>query len=320
MKRIIIFVVCLAVVMLGLPILIVYYSGGFYHPPTSDDDTVSVYIKAQDKVEEMKIGEYLKGVVAAEMPADFEEEALKAQAVAARSYLYARMENYKQNGAPQEHKGAYTCTDSTHCKAWISEQDRKAAWDEDKRDTNWEKICKAVDDTKGMIMTYQGAYVNAVFHSTSSGKTERSVDVWGGDVPYLQSVDSPGDAYSPKYHSAVSLTIDEFKKKAEEKIDGVHWDNGLIGDIQRSDAGGIVTITVGGVQVKGTQFRTAFDLRSTNVEIEVTDTAVNMNVTGYGHGVGMSQYGANYLAQQGKSYEEILKTYYTGVEIKTTDL
>lgn len=304
------------VVLLGLPLLIVYYSGGFYQIPTSDEDTISVYIKAEDKVVDMKIGEYLKGVVAAEMPADFEIEALKAQAVAARSYMLAREENYKKNGAPEEHKGAYSCTDFNHCKAWISETDRKAAWEADKRESNWKKICDAVDSTKGVVMTYNGQYVNAVFHSTSSGKTERSADVWGGDVAYLQSVDSPGDSYSPKYNSNVTLSIDEFKQKAAGKIENLDWGKGIVGEIVRSDAGGIKTIIIGGVEVKGTLMRTTFDLRSTNVEIEVTDTEVKMNVKGYGHGVGMSQYGANYLATQGKNYEEILKTYYTGIDIK----
>ena len=315
MKKIILFTLALALAVVLLPALIVFYRGGVYKPPTSDDDTVSVYIKSEDKVEEMKIGEYLKGVVSAEMPADFEPEALKAQAVAARSYLYAHIDEYAKSGAPEEHKGAQTCTDPAHCKAWMSEKARRDAWDADKRDSNWEKISRAVEDTGGVIMKYGNDYVKAFFQSTSSGKTERSVDVWGGDVPYLQSVDSPGDLQSPKYAGEASFTIEEFESRAQANLSGVNWENGIIGEIKRSEAGGITKIIVGGVEIKGTQFRTIYELKSTNAEIEVTDNAVNIKTKGYGHGVGMSQYGANYFAQQGMDYKQILNTYYTGVEV-----
>lgn len=316
MKKIIIAILSLGAAIILLPAVIVFYMGGVYRPPTTDDDTISVYIKAEDKVVDMRVGEYLVGVVSAEMPADFEMEALKAQAVAARSYLYARMADYKKNGTPEEHKGAQTCTDPSHCKAWISEKARKDAWDADKRESNWKKITSAVEDTKGVVMRYGGEYVKAFFHSTSSGKTERSADVWGGDLPYLQSVDSPGDLQSPKYAGEVWMSVDEFKQKAADNVSGVNWDSGIVGDIQRSGAGGIITIVIGSVQIKGTQFRTIYDLKSTNAEIEVTDSSVHITTKGYGHGVGMSQYGANYFAQQGMNYEQILKTYYTGVEVQ----
>ena len=129
------------------------------------------------------------------------------------------------------------------------------------------------------------------------------------------SVDSPGDAESPKYKSEKEITLDEFKKIAAENIEGVDFSKEIVGDIARSEAGGILTVSVGGVAVKGTKFRTMYGLRSTNAEIAVEGDKVIFHVTGYGHGVGMSQYGANYLAAQGKKYDEILKTYYTGVEV-----
>lgn len=316
MRRFIIIALTAVFILAGIPVLIIYNIGGIYSPDGIDGETVTVYIKAEDRVEEMKIGDYLKGVVAAEMPAEFEEEALKAQAVAARSFLKARSENYKKNGTPPEHKGALTCTDYAHCKAWISEADRKNKWEADKKDEYWKKICKAVDDTKGVIMTYGGEPVNALFHSTSSGRTERAEDVWGGSVPYLQSVESPGDLESPKYLAEAEFTLDEFKSTAEKNIEGINWSAGIIGEIKRSEAGGIITIVVGGVTVKGTKFRTVYGLRSTNAEITVSESDVKIKTKGYGHGVGMSQYGAQYFAKQGMSYEEILKTYYTGVEIK----
>ncbi len=281
----------------------------------SVSDKVSVYIKNEDRVSEMDMNQYLKEVVAAEMPVDFYEEALKAQAVAARTYLVNRINTYKENGTPDIHKGASVCTDPTHCKAWISEEARKASWEGDVSE-KWAKIANAVDSTDGIIITYEDKPISAVFHSTSSGQTENAIDVWGGDVPYLVSVKSEGDKISPKYNSENSYTVDEFKKICEKNISGTDWSKGIVTDISRSAAGGIITLNIGGVKVKGTDFRSFFNLRSTNAEIEVTSENVNIHVKGYGHGVGMSQYGANFLASEGKNYVEILKTYYTGVDIK----
>lgn len=263
----------------------------------------------------MSVGQYLKEVVSAEMPADFHIEALKAQAVAARSYLKSRMDAYSKSGKPPEHKDGDICTNSTHCKAWISQAKRMESWGEDAK-SNWDKISRAVDETGGQVITYNDEAISAVFHSTSSGRTESSEDVWGGERPYLVSVESPGDLYSPKYKSEKSITLDEFKKIIAENIENVDFNKGLVGEIERSAAGGIINITLGGVNVKGSAFRNMFGLRSTNIAINITGDTVNFDVTGYGHGVGMSQYGANYLANQGKNYIEILKTYYQGVEIK----
>lgn len=302
-------------ILVGLPILIIYNLGGVYSPDGFDGETISVYIKAEDRVIDMRVGDYLVGVVAAEMPAEFHDDALKAQTVAARSYLKARSDNYKKNGIPSEHCGAIACTDSSHCQAWISEDARKQSWGDGKGEEYWNKIRNAVSETKGEIMTYNSQPVNALFHSTSSGKTESSADVWGGDVPYLQSVESPGDLQSPKYNSSAEFSLDEFKKIAEENIDGADWSNPVVGDIIRSDAGGIITVNIGGAVIKGTKFRTMYNLRSTNAEIEISDDAVKITTKGYGHGVGMSQYGAEYFAAQGMDYKQILKTYYTDVEI-----
>ena len=274
-------------------------------------DKVKVYIKNEDRVEEMDSMQYLKEVVSAEMPADFHEEALKAQAVAARTYLV----NRRRLPATDIHKGADICTDSAHCKAWIKESERRESWG-NMAEENWQKISDAVEKTDGIIITYEGEPISAVFHSTSSGVTENAIDVWGGSVPYLVSVESLSDKESPKYSSEQSFSIDEFKKLSEEKIEGVDWNKGLFSDIYRSGAGGIIKIKIGGVEVKGTEFRNIFSLRSTNVSIKEEEGKVFMSVKGYGHGVGMSQYGANYLAYEGKNYIEILKTYYTGVEVK----
>lgn len=278
-------------------------------------ETISVYISDTGEVKDMPFGEYLKGVVAAEMPASFNEEALKAQAVAARSYTLTRMQGYKRDGAPAEHKGAMTCTDPAHCKAWLSEEVLRKQWGSE-YDNYWGKISACVDDTTGVVMTYAGSLVNAVFHSTSSGETENAKDVWGGDVPYLVSVQSEGEELSPKYEDSVTVTQEEFKNKVLAAYPEAVWDDGeLVRDISRSEAGGIVTLLTGGVTMKGTQLRTMFNLRSTNVDFTYEDGNVTMHTRGNGHGVGMSQYGANYLASTGMGYADILKKYYTGVEV-----
>lgn len=273
-------------------------------------ETVKVYITSEDRVLEMDTSQYLKEVVGAEMPATFSYEALKAQAVAARTYLCAKMdENH------EAHKGGVVCTDYKHCKAWLSENERKEAWEEDKREEYWSRVSRAVEETAGETIKYKGEPISAVFHSTSSGKTENSEDVWGKKLPYLRSVESKGDELSPKFLSEFSCSVQEFCDTVSKNIDNTDWNSGLFCNIVRSDAGGIIKITLGGVEVKGTTFREMFGLRSTNVEIEQSEDQIIMKVKGNGHGVGMSQYGANFMGNNGSSYKEILTYYYTGTTI-----
>ena len=314
MKKILIILLAVLLLTLAIPTGI-YIKYGRYKPPQHEkESTVSVYIKAEDKVVNMNENQYLKEVVSAEMPASFEQEALKAQAVAARSYLEARRNAYRASKTPEEHKGADICTDSSHCKAWISEVKRRELWGSE-ADENWKKISRAVDETADEVMTYNGNVISAVFHSTSSGHTENAKDVWGGDAPYLVSVESKGDETSPKYKSEKEMSLEEFKATAKSEIRGASFDKEIIGETVRSEAGGIMSICVGGVKIKGSEFRKIFGLRSTNVSVRIEGETVHFDVTGFGHGVGMSQYGANYLAGEGKDYKEILKAYYTGVEV-----
>ena len=315
MKKIIWVVVGVLLITMIIPLLTYMKKGKYEKPKPEAESTLNVFVASEDKVVAMSKSQYLKEVVSAEMPADFEIEALKAQAVAARSYLESRQNAYRVSGAPPEHKGADICTDSTHCKAWIPEAKRRELWGKD-ADKNWDKISKAVEETQGETITYNDEVISAVFHSTSSGKTENSKDVWGGDKPYLVSVDSPGDLESPKYASQNEFTLTDFKRIATENIEDVDFNKGIVSDIKRSDAGGITEVTVGGVKIHGTKLRSIYGLRSTNCEINVTGDKVTFDVKGYGHGVGMSQYGANYMAKEGKSYKEILTTYYQGTEVK----
>ncbi len=318
MKQILSIIIAILVIILFFPTVVFFVPQKNISAPQADSDTgtdkITVYIKKEDRVAEMDTLQYLKEVVAAEMPVDFHEEALKAQAVAARTYMI----NRRNNGGTDIHKGAEICTDSTHCKAWISEAERKEIWGDD-TEQKWNKISDAVEATDREIITYEGEPISAVFHSTSSGKTENAVDVWGGNVPYLVSVDSAGDSESPKFNSELTLTQSEFREKAASAISGVDWSQGSFSEILRSDAGGIRSLKIGGVAISGTTFRSIFSLRSTNAEITEADGKITITTKGYGHGVGMSQYGANYLAEQGKTYREILKTYYTGIEIEYAD-
>lgn len=278
---------------------------------------ITTYIKAEDKVEEVELEDYLRGVLAAEMPVTFPLEALKAQAVAARTYIINKIVNVK--GEIPEHHGAQVCTDSAHCKAWMSKEERLEKWPEAERDNYWNKITAAVQDTAGEIMTYDGKPVTAVFYAISSGKTERAADVWGSDVPYLQSVDSPVDKNAPGFESTVSMSVQEFKNKmsaarpeAAFSANPQEWYQNEV----RSEGGGVTHAVIGGVEVKGGDIRTIFGLRSTNFTLQLSQDQAVFQVKGYGHGVGMSQWGAKFYAEEGKNYKDILKLYYQGVSIE----
>ena len=271
--------------------------------------------KDTNKIEELPLDEYLYGVVSSEMPASFEEEALKAQAVVARTYtLYKIIQNDKKHGE------ANICDDSTCCQAWISKEDRLARWNEEKQEEYWNKIVKAVNETQGKMITYEGKPINAFFHSNSGGATEAPINVWGGSgYPYLQSVETAGeDAYS-QYESEVTITKKEFeetikKEHSDFKIDFDEKD--CIKVKEYTEGNRVKTIQVGNLKLSGVEMRNLFGLRSANFTITIEDNDIIFDVIGYGHGVGMSQTGADSLAKQGKTYEEIIHHFYTDVEIK----
>ena len=278
-------------------------------------NTIKLLHKDENKIEEIDLEEYLYGVVSAEMPASFEEEALKAQAVVARTYTI-----YKIVNNDGKHGEADICDDSTCCQAWISEQDRKDRWDEDEKEENWNKIVKAVNSTQGKIVTYNGEPINAFFHSNSGGTTEAPIEVWGGSgYPYLQSVATAGeDAYS-QYSSEAEFTEAEFEEKIKElhsdfEID--FEDENCIKIEEYTEGNRVKTIKIGNLELSGVEVRNIFGLRSANFTVTIEDNKIKFEVIGYGHGVGMSQTGADSLAKEGKTYEEIIHHYYTGVEIE----
>ncbi len=260
------------------------------------------------------MAEYLPGVVRGEMPASFELQALAAQAVAERTYIC-----YHLRGGPKTaHPDADVCTDPSCCSAWISEEQARERWG-DKFDLYEARIRQAVSDTDGQVILYDGEPILAAFHSSSAGVTASSGDVWSSDLPYLRSVASPenGDTV-PNYYSVVTIPADEFRDTfltahPEAKLEGDC--TGWITDVRENDSGRVESASVGGVTVRGTELRSLYKLRSACFTVSAEGEGLVFRVTGYGHGVGMSQYGANALAREGKTWQEIVAWYYTGVTV-----
>lgn len=281
----------------------------------SDLAQITFYDCGDKKNHTEPLEEYIKGVISAEMPASYETEALKAQAVAARSYVLFRA----QHPSP-DHPNAAVCTDPAHCKAYISKSDAENKWGAEWTKTYYPKISSATEDTAGEYLSYKGETVEAFFFALSNGKTENSEDVWQTDVPYLRSAESPGDTESPNFISENIFSVSDFNTVLKNlSADFKVRNNITLSDIKRSSGGRIKSLKINGTQFSGTDIRSAFSLKSTDFSVEQNGEKVIFTVKGNGHGVGMSQYGANYLAQQGKTYEEILKHYYSGVEIINKD-
>ena len=278
-----------------------------------DSQTV-LKVKNGDAVEEMDLGTYLVGVVRAEMPASFEEEALKAQAVAARTYTIYKIQTGGNHG-----EEANICTDSTCCQAYISEERARVNWGEN-ADAYEKKVENAVTSTDGETILYGGVPILAVFHSSSAGLTRAAGRVWLNDLPYLQAVDSPEEGEAiPNYYSRVEFSAAAFNEKLlvvapEADVSGPR--EGWLRNAVTDSAGSVETVEAGGVTVKGTQVRSALGLRSACFDWEVQNGKLVFYVTGYGHGVGLSQYGANQMAADGADYREILTHYYTGVTVE----
>ncbi len=271
------------------------------------EDTLKLYIKDEDRCVELTQTDYLIGVTAAEMPASFHKEALKAQAVAARTYYIRKSNKYKDNNPHKD--GADVCSDFSHCQAYKDANTLKEQWGDEFKE-NYKKIKNAVESTDDEVIKFKGDLIDAVFHSTSSGRTQNAEDVWGGKVEYLKSVESAVDEKSPRYKSQKTFTIDELKQKLNINSDGFD-----VGSIIYNEGNTVESVTICSQSYKGTKIRSLLDLDSACFEIEVKDNYVIFNVKGYGHGVGMSQWGANFLAGDGYTYKQILKKYYTDVEI-----
>lgn len=328
MKKIFCYVCTMIFTIVVLPLVIVkgcdFSKSAIISNGERQSIMVDVYMTDSDSIRRMEIDEYIKGVIAAEMPAEFEIEALKAQAVASRTYTFARI---KKMFLPKDrrHENADVCTDHTHCQGWISKTDAIRSWG-DKGGEYWKKIEKAVNDTQNIIITYKNNIINPVFHSNSGGRTENAHEVWKGDpVPYLKSVESFEEEISDNFIDMVTIEKSEFIRILKEKYPGIIIDgNNILEDIRvksYSEGGRVKNVIIGNIEIKGTDFRSIFSLKSSNFNIEKNDNdSIKITTMGYGHGVGMSQWGANYMAKEGSTYEQILKHYYSDVELKVINI
>lgn len=315
--------VSLFILIIAVPSISYFFSKNKTSEPEKKDGVfnleISVYRTESGKVETINCYDYMCGVVAGEMPASYEAEALKAQTVAAFTYTVNKMEYVKENpDSDIGHNGAYVCDDYTHCKAYLSKDDALSKWGDEWFDKYYTSIEDSVSAVLGKIITFDGKPVNAVFHAISNGTTCSAKEVWDTEVNYLQSVDSVDDKLARDYESKVTLTHKDFADVFYEELGVTLPDeyNNWIGDITYADSGMVEEIVVSDTAYSGTHIRKLFSLRSATFDIDITKNDVIFTVYGYGHGVGMSQYGANEMAKKGSTYADILKHYYSGVEIE----
>jgi len=279
------------------------------------DGAMMLRVLVDGQVQEMDMGTYLVGVVRSEMPAAFSLEALKAQAVAARTYTLHKIEN----GGSANHPQADACDDITCCKAYMEQAEAAANWGAE-ADTWEKKIRRAVAETDGECVIYEGHPILAVFHSSAVGYTQAAADVWGGNLPYLQSVQTPetGDMV-PNYHSTASFQAAALKALLLQELPQANL-SGRASDwftnMQLTESGAVRSLQVGGQEISGNRLRTLLGLRSASFTLSFEGEEIIFSVTGYGHGVGMSQYGANALAADGIDYREILAWYYTDTTVE----
>ena len=310
MKRYTLSIILLVLLLFALPVIIL---SCFRKAPEKimpkSQLNVNVYDYESDKLVKMEFEKYIEGVVAAEMPASFHIEALKAQALAARTYTLLRMVSYGGSGCAK-HPGADICMDFAHCQAY---KDPKTLG------KNYKKIQEAVKSTEGEVIVYEDKLIDAVFHSTSGGITENSEDVWINKVPYLRSVLSQYEDHSPKLVSTKKISIDDFVSGMMSLDNTIKLSKknlvSQISIVERSSGGRILKIKIGNKYFKGRDLRDQFALNSSNFTMDIGKNDISFVTIGNGHGIGMSQYGADGMAQHGSSYNEIIKHYYTGVEI-----
>ncbi|AGB42328.1 stage II sporulation protein D [Halobacteroides halobius DSM 5150] len=296
----IVFIICSLLFIFIIPTTVVFLTDQLQPIQKS----IKVYNSKTKEVIELQIEEYLKGVLAAEMPASFPIEALKAQAVAARTYTFKRLANQEQ-----------LTTNSRVDQAWLSQQDLLERWGLINYFKYWPKVSAAVEETKGLILTYQGRIIDSVYHSSSGGQTASAKEVWGNKIPYLQSVRSRYERSSPYNRNRKVFTMTELSQK-------LNLDNSTIKSIRitkLSNSGRVLKIKIGDRFFTGQELRNELGLLSTDFSFDITGRRIEFITSGYGHGVGLSQYGAQGMANQGYSFSQILKYYYHGVKFSLVD-
>ncbi len=280
--------------------------------PQAPSPDIAVFSEGEVLV--MPLNEYLTGVVGGEMPASFPLEALKAQAVAARTYTVRRMACY--GGSPCGKDGADICTDSSCCQAYSSPAELKAALGENARRYT-DKLTEAVYSTDREVILYNGSPIEALYHSSAGGHTEDAQNVFSSALPYLVGVESPGEE-GGKYHGEEEYSLKEFAAAINKKWPKAKLDRKKLSSqvkiLSRYKSGQVEALQLNNVAVSGKELRKLLHLNSANFTIDISDSVL-IRTTGFGHGVGMSQYGARAMALEGADYKEILTHYYTGVEV-----
>ncbi len=272
---------------------------------------VTLYLPSSGQVLNLDFEEYIAGIVGAELTPNFPEEAIKAQAVAARSFLLSKLAVYLEEGIPDSHHGALLCGEFDHCRSYtpLSEQ-------EDEQYI--ERVKKAVEDTRGEYLTYENKVAKAYFHKVSSGKTENVKDVWGTELPYLVSVESQGDMRADGYRSRVFYPKEAFFTVIRGLRPKLKLPNTLTDDdltIKCTSGGSVETVSLFGEKFSGKEIQDGFGLKSRAFSLEFQGEEAVFDVKGNGHGVGMSQAGAKAMAEEGADYQEILSHYYSGVSL-----
>lgn len=281
-------------------------------------DYIKLFNPYTNTVSEIPIEEYVKGVVAAEMPAEFHIEALKAQAIAARTYALSRTIKFS-DGHP-DHKLAPLCK-AVHCQHYLSMEELRQINGENWIENYWDKIEEAVDSTRNILMYYNGEIIEPLYHSTSGGMTEDAINVFATDTPYLKGVISPYEEEAPKYKTVTTITGDEFVNKINNKYNTKLSKNNFFEKIrlvEKTTSGRIKKLAIDKTIIEGRELRDLFNLNSTNFTITYDQklNIIDIVTYGYGHGVGMSQWGANGMAKRGSTYIDILKHYYKDIEIR----
>ncbi len=330
MKRLLLGIFLLCVVMFLFPLLVIPLSGmgeekevlPVAAPVMSGGDAVTsgnfpdpyritLYQTTTGQILNLDFEEYITEIVAAELTPEFSMESIKAQAVAARSFFLSKIATYLENGIPENHHGALLCSDFSHCRSYTPIEEGK--------DTEYlEKVKKAIESTRGEYLTYKNRVVKAYFHKISSGKTENIRDVWGVEIPYLVSVESKWDSRADGYKSRVFFPKEAFLTVIRGIRPDIKLPEELVGGpetMKCTAAGNVESMTLFGENFSGKEIAEGFGLRSRTFSLEIQDDQAIFDVTGNGHGVGMSQAGARFMAEDGKGYQEILSHYYPGVSL-----
>ncbi|MGB4503455.1 MAG: stage II sporulation protein D [Syntrophaceticus sp.] len=312
-------VVILTLVVIGLPALLVRGCSWESREPIKEEE-VGLQVKLQvsrGEVASLPLEQYVIGVVAAEMPASFHPEALKAQAVAARTYTMLRLTRESQD---EKHPAAHLCVDSGHCQAWIDTAEMRKRWGWHFR-ANYNKIAEAVETTRGQVLTYDGELIDPVYHASCGGRgTEDAREVWGHEVPYLISIPCTFDPPHRQEPVVTRLSLQEILTKLEisEQSVPAAAGSGCVVEIQeRTKSGRVKSVKVGSQICGGVDLRKELGLRSTDFQVTSAGDEIIFTTRGYGHAVGMCQYGANGLADRGVKYNQILAYYYRGVKLET---